>query len=501
MTTTQGHGRLDRALRAFRVPRLFPPAHGRHHDLVRDSAKPLARLVADQLFSRLAGADRVQGNTLRLLRDGAQNYPAWLEAIQAARRNVHFENYIIRDDATGRRFAGALIAKAREGVPVRVLYDWMGCLTTWPGFWRRLRAGGVEVRCFNRPRLDSPFGWLSRNHRKSIVVDGQVGFVAGLCVGDAWIGDPARNQDPWRDTGVEVRGPAVTDLDAAFAESWAFAGPPLPAEPTAEAPEAIGDTALRVVASKPNTMGIYRLDQVIAGIARRTLWLTDAYFVGTTAYVRTLCDAAQDGVDVRLLVPGASDIPVAKALSRAGYRPLLEAGVRVFEWDGPMLHAKTAVADARWARIGSSNLNIASWMGNWELDIAVEDETFAAELQAMFLEDLEKATEIILDHSTVHSAQPHPFRRRGRGSPGRLRAGAVGLGSTVTAAITNHRALGPAEAVVMTTGGALLLALAVLALVWPRLLTVPLALLAAWIATTLLVRAGRLRLSRGAPPR
>ena len=116
---------------------------------------------------------------------------------------------------------------------------------------------------------------------------------------------------------------------------------------------------------------------MIAAMARRTLWLTDAYFVGIAPYVQALRAAALDGVDVRLLVPGASDIPVISPLSRSGYRPLLEAGIRVFEWNGPMLHAKTAVADCRWARVGSSNLNIASWISNYELDMAIEDEDFA----------------------------------------------------------------------------------------------------------------------------
>ena len=452
-------------------------------------------MLADQLFSRTAGAERVRGNALRLLRDGAENYPAWLGAIEGARRFVHFENYIIEDDAVGRQFADALMAKARQGVPVRVLYDWLGCLTTWPGFWRRLRQAGVEVRCFNRPRLDSPFGWLSRNHRKSVNVDGVVGFVAGLCVSEAWAGNPARGKVPWRDTGVEVRGPAVADLDAAFAQSWAFAGSALP-EIDGPPPAEMGNVALRVVGSKPNTMGIYRLDQMIAGIARESLWLTDAYFAGTTAYTRALCDAANDGVDVRLLVPGSSDLVVAKAISRAGYRPLLEAGIKVYEWNGPMLHAKTAVADGRWARIGSSNLNIASWMGNWELDVAVEDAAFAKMMEEMYLQDLENATEIVLQEKRVHAASPKPRRAGGRGSPGRLSMGAVGLGNTVTAAITNHRALGPAEATVMAGAGALLLVLAILAVALPRFVTIPVALLAAWVATTLLVRAGRLGLGR-----
>lgn len=515
-----GHARLDRALNLLRSSRL----------LRRRAAGPAIhpiyvgrpeRLMAEQLFSRVVGAASVQGNTVRLLRDGAENYPAWLEAIKLAQHSIHFENYIFRGDAIGRQFAAALAARAQDGIAVRVLYDWMGNFLQTPrGFWHGLRAAGVEVRCFNRPRLDSPFGWLSRNHRKTVSVDGAAGgaaggatgFVAGLCVGDAWVGDPARGIPAWRDTGIMIQGPAVADLDAAFAESWVHAGgqPPQPSqEPAAQpvippvspvSPVSPDQVALRVIASKPNTMGLYRFDQLIAGMARRSLWLTDAYFVGTTAYVRTLCEAAQDGVDVRLLVPGASDIPVAKALSRAGYRPLLEAGIRVFEWNGPMLHAKTAVADGRWARIGSSNLNLASWLGNWELDVAIEDTGFAAEMEAMFEADLRNATEIVLDLGRMQSARPSGRRRVRRGSPGRLAAGAVGLGSAVGAAITNHRALGPAEAKVMAAGAGLLLAFAVAALAVPLLLTIPMAIVAAWVAVTLLVRAWRLRTSPAPAP-
>jgi cardiolipin synthase A/B len=460
-------------------------------------ARP-APLIGDRLVARVAGAAPVAGNAVRLLRDAAENYPAWLDAIAAARRSVRFENYIFRADAAGRPFADALIAKAREGVAVHLLYDWFGTFgSASSAFWQRLRAAGVQVRCFNPPRFSSPFGWLGRNHRKSLTVDGEIGFVSGLCVGAAWLGNSEAGVAPWRDTGVELRGPAVADLEAAFADTWALSGPPMD---TGDAPPprdlAIdGGVPVSVIASQPNTMGLYRLDQLVATGARRTLWLTDAYFVGTTAYVRTLIDAAQDGVDVRLLVPGASDLAVPKALSRAGYRPLLEAGIRVFEWNGPMLHAKTAVADGSWARIGSSNLNLASWVGNWELDISVEDADFAGQMEAMFRADLANATEIVLDLGHVHAApsspEPPPMRR---GSPGRVAAGALGIGSTVGAAITNRRALGPAEARVMAAAGVVLLIVAAVAMLLPRLVTVPLALITFWIATTLLVRAWQLRI-------
>jgi len=233
---------------------------------------------------------------------------------------------------------------------------------------------------------------------------------------------------------------------------------------------------------------------MVAAGAKETLWLTDAYFAGTSLYVQALRAAAIDGVDVRLLVPEANDIPVMRALSRSGYRSLLEAGVRVFEWNGPMLHAKTAVSDGRWARVGSTNLNLQSWMSNWELDLIVEDEEFGLAMEQMYIEDLGNATEILL----TARRKPLPERKRrrrrlmasiGSGSSGRTAAGAVRLGNIVSAAITNKRILGPAEAEIMFSAGLLLLAAAALALFWPRLITVPLAIVAVWVAASLFLRA------------
>jgi cardiolipin synthase len=460
----------------------------------------LMRLLADQAFARTAGAPLVAGNSVRLLKNAAENYPAWLEAIHTAKQAIAFESYIIYDDDIGSQFADAFIGKAREGVRVRVLYDWLGGLgKTAPRFWRRLTQAGVEVRCFNPPRVESPLGWVSRNHRKSVCVDNRIAFVTGLCVGRKWVGDPARGVEPWRDTGVEVRGPAVGDIARAFAQVWAEAGPPLPADelPDQESIPPAGDVMLRVVASMPNIAGLYRLDQLIAAVARRTLWLTDAYFVGSTSYVQALRGAALDGVDVRLLVPSASDIQILVPLSRSGYRPLLEAGVRVFEWNGRMLHAKTAVADGRWARVGSTNLNLSSWMGNWELDVAVEDEAFAASMQAMYLEDLAHTTEIVLSERrrvrTTVQPEPRPSgERRVTGSAGRLAAGAISVSSAIGAAITNRRVLGPAEAKVMAIAGTVLLAVAGIVALWPMLLVIPFTVFCVWMAMALLIKAYRL---------
>jgi cardiolipin synthase len=468
----------------------------------REAISPV-RVLADQAFSRAAGAPLLGGNSIELLKDAQENYPAWLESIRRAEKRIHFECYIIHEDETGREFAEALAAKAREGLRVRLIYDWLGALgAASRKLWRQMADAGVEVRCFNPPRFDSPFGWLSRDHRKMLAVDGSVGFVTGLCVGKRWVGYPERNIEPWRDTGVEVRGPAVADIEMGFAQSWAACGEPLPETELMEreAVSPAGSTLMRVIAGMPNTAGLYRLDYLVAALARRTLWLTDAYFVGTTTYIQSLASAARDGCDVRLLVPGSTDVPLMRALSRIGYRPLLEAGVRVFEWNGSMLHAKTAVADGHWARVGSTNLNLASWIGNWELDVAVEDRRFAQEMEAMFLEDLNHSTEIVLSDKKRVRATNHPepprrrrYRKYKRGSAGRAALGALGLGSAVSAAITNHRILGPAEVKVMVTASAFLLALSVIAVLWPRVVTIPLAVLGVWIAVALLIRSYRLR--------
>ena len=465
----------------------------------RDPDPTPLRLLAEQAFSRAAGAPLVGGNAVRILKDAAENYPAWLAAIRAARHRIFFENYIVADDHVGREFVEALAAKARAGVRVYALYDWLGALGAARGaFWRPLIEAGGAVRCFNPPRLDSPFAWLTRDHRKMIAVDGEVGYVSGLCVSRKWEGNPARCIDPWRDTGMEVRGPAVADIEAAFAEVWGVTGAPLPPTELSDRAQLAspGEVMLRVLATVPNLAGLYRLDQLIAAMATRTLWLTDAYFVAISPYVQALRAAAFDGVDVRLLVPGASDLPMLSRLSRTGYRALLEAGIRVFEWNGPMLHAKTAVADGRWARIGSTNLNIASWISNYELDVAVEDERLAHEMEAMYEQDLARSTEIVLGARRrvqaavrVHREHRH---HRGTGSASRAAAGALRIGNTVGAAITNRRVLAPTEAGIMKGVAVGFLALAAVGIFWPAAIAWPLVALAGWMGVSLLIRARKL---------
>jgi cardiolipin synthase A/B len=456
--------------------------------------------LSDEALSRAAGAFLIPGNRITLLKDAEENYPAWIKAIESAEKWIHFETFIIHEDEIGNRFADLFAAKVADGVKVRLVYDWVGGIgNASRGFFRRMMNAGIDVRCFNPPRIDSPLGWVNRDHRKMIGIDGRIAFVTGLCVGQRWAGYPERGIDPWRDTGVEIEGPAVAEVERAFAEVWAATGPALRARElsTRDLPEA-GDVGLRVVDTVPNRGGIYRVDQLIATMARQSIWLSDAYFIGTSSYIQALAAASQSGVDVRLLIPGASDVPVMRALSRAGLRPLLEAGVRVFEWNGSMMHAKTAVADGQWARVGSTNLNLTSWLGNWELDVIVENEAFARQMEAMYEQDLAHATEIVLGRqwrrpvvSTESTGRRH--RRRMGGGTTRAAAGVMRLSNAVGAAMTNRRKLGPAEAVIMLWAAGILTIFSGVAVIWPKAVVYPVVVVCMWLAISLFVRAYKLR--------
>ena len=463
------------------------------------------RLLAERVFSRTAGAALSTANAVELLIDAAAHYEAWLRAIRGARHRVLLENYLVRDDEVGRAFRDALAERAQAGVLIAVVVDWLGCLgQSRRSFWAPLAAAGGRVRVFNPPRLGEAFGWVSRDHRKLLVVDGLQGFLSGVCISAKWLGDPARNVPAWRDTGVALRGPAVAELESAFADSWnSIGGAPLqPLEPPPSPSKPAGSVALRVIAGEPVRSVLYRFDQLIASMARRTLWLTDAYFVGIAPYVQALAAAARDGVDVRMLVPGGSDIPLVAGVSRTGYRPLLKAGIRIFEWNGSMLHAKTAVADGQWARVGSSNLNLASWLGNREIDVAVEDAGFAGLLATQYERDLGNATEVVLaprrrrhGEKIIRTAPPSPVRRYG-GSSSRAAASALRIANRFGAVLANRRVLGDVSRAPLLAAMLALLAVAVVGVLWPAWIGWPAGALAAWLALNLGFRIWHLRRRR-----
>ncbi len=452
----------------------------------------------DRTFERIARAPLIQGNHVRLLIDAGENYPAWLEAIDSAERYIHFESYIIHDDEQGNIFVDRLIAKAREGVHVRLIYDWLGGFgKTSRRFWKRLSVEGIEVRCYNPFDLLRPLGWINRDHRKIISVDGKVSFVTGLCVGEMWNGYPDKGIPPWRDTGVMIRGKAVAEIERSFAEIWAMLGDPVPEDEiaTAESIEDQGGRSVRVVAGHPGNARLYRLDQLFGSMAQETLWLSDAYFAGTDAYIETLRSAASAGVDVRLLVPSANDIFVMSAVSRSGYRSLLESGVRVWEWNGSMMHAKTAVIDGFWSRVGSTNLNISSWVGNAEIDVVIEDSEFGKEMQQMYLEDLANSTEIVLDEKKkARPVAPMPklpasgFANR-RNGKGRYGSTALFIGSTIGASIVSGtmRSVRTIEWKVTLVTAAVFIGIAGVGFMYPKVIAFTVAVIALWLALAMTI--------------
>lgn len=453
------------------------------------------REFVDDIFRRVTRAPLIHGNDVTLLLDAKENYPAWLSAIDEATDRIFFESYIIHEDEQGLIFADALIKKAKEGVEVKVIYDWFGGFgKTSRRYWKNLRENGVDVRVYNPPNLSDPLGFVTRDHRKILAVDGRTAFVTGLCVGQDWVGHPDRGIPGWRDTGVMITGPAVADVEVSFAEVWKTIGSPLEKNRLARSEDIAqtGSIAMRVVQSVPGAANIYRMDQLLATAARESMWFTDAYFIGLPSYLQGLKDAAEDGVDVRILVPQSTDITLIRDTTRSTYRPLLEAGVRVFEWKGPMMHAKTAVFDGRFARVGSTNLNIASWLGNYELDVLVEDEGFGQKMQEMFLRDIENSTEIVLadtQRKRVRRARGRRLKRDGGGSVRKATAGALNAATSIGSAITKKMPLGPAEARLLLIVATVLLGLAALFIFFPRIASIPLIVILLLLAIPTLAKA------------
>ncbi len=471
-------------------------------------AAGLREEAVGRAFERVSDAPLRKGNRLTLLKNGPQTYDEWLEEIRRAERWIHLENYIFRADRVGRRFAEALTEKAGEGVPVRVLYDWYGSKTTPRSLWRKLTNAGVDVRAFNPFSLGTPLEVFLRDHRKSLAVDGEYASVGGVCIADQWVERSPETGLPYRDTAVGFRGPAVADLERAFARVWDRSGKePLPAEerPKVEEIAPAGEEAARLVIQEPGKMRIARMLQLLTAATRERLWIADAYFMAGPDLNQALMSAARDGVDVRLLLPATNDLPLVGTISRAGYRQLLESGVRIFEYGGLMMHAKTTVADGWSSRVGSTNLNVTGLLTDWEIDLVVEGRSFGAKMEEMFEEDLADSREIRLG-GTARRPKPEPERRiapaRRRLPVGSGGSGSSGSGSRAIA--TAARASGAAfrggredlqryERTAGITVSAGLLGTALLGTRFPRLLAWPLA-----AASGLVGAAGLLRTLRPA---
>jgi cardiolipin synthase len=352
------------------------------------------------LLRRIDAAPIHQGNDVAVYCEGPPAFAAMCAAIAAAEREVLLEAYILKDDATGRAFVDVLAAAARRGVVVRVLADAFGSSDTRPRFWRQMEERHIEVRLYH-PLL--PFLWYQpyRDHRKILVTDRRAAFTGGMNIGDEYGSSlKGRGGRTWRDTHARFQGPAAWEMAVVFQEGWDLAGgtpfeiPPLELAP--EGAPAPRGASILVLDSSPGR-GHEETASVLAAMiaaARRTFWLTNAYFAPRAGALPLLARAAARGVDVRLLLPGASDVPVVRHAGHGVFRYLLDHGVRIFEYDASILHAKTVVVDGWASMIGSTNMDFRSFHFNAECNIVALDATVAGTLERQYTRDLALAREI-----------------------------------------------------------------------------------------------------------
>lgn len=354
---------------------------------------------------RIAAADASSGNAVVLMRDGTQIFGAMLDAIEQARETVVLESYIVNSDSVGERFATALIAAAARGVKVRLIADWVGSWTTKRAYWRKLREGGVDVRIFNRPGFHAWLGLVPRDHRKLVVTDQRVAITGGIGLSEEWSGMVHRkHKTPWRDTAVRIEGPAAIDFARAFDDMWKRANREerraarrhvqRRARNSNVLPGQAEGALVGVIEGEPWRLRVARALQIQAVSAERTIWIASAYFYPSSAEIEALCGAALDNVDVRILVPSRYDHPWVRRFTRSVYRQMLRNGVRIWEWNGVMMHAKTSVMDCRWVRVGSTDFNPLGVAINYELDAVIESKELGQAAVEMFLRDLEQSTEI-----------------------------------------------------------------------------------------------------------
>lgn len=365
--------------------------------------KRQAMLVSDNDVFPTTG-----GNNVRILFGGREAYPAFEEAIRAARHHVHVQFYIWQRDAVGERLRDLLVQKAREGVEVRLLYDAIGAsAVSYGGFMDPLREAGGQVAPFLPFRLERSLRVNFRNHRKIVIVDGEVGFTGGLNVGEEYF--------DWYDIAFRVQGHVVNQLQEVFAEDWFFATEESISElayfdgvTSSPVDGDCGDVVARVVASGPDSVHavIHAMFFIAITSARERIWITTPYFIPDGAIMTALRTAAMRGVDVRLLLPGKSDVPVAQTAGRGYFDELLEAGVRIYEYEPSVLHAKILTFDDRWAIVGSANMDNRSFRLQFEVNLALESEEINDRLCADFRERLLDAEEI----------DPVQWRERGRWS-------------------------------------------------------------------------------------
>jgi cardiolipin synthase len=341
------------------------------------------------------------GNRVRVLRGGSETYPAMIDAIRDAKEYVHLEVYIYQSDSVGKRIGAALAERARAGVAVRLLFDYIGSLGLDPEFLTDLRKAGVEVAGF-RPIAPwrARWGINKRDHRKILVVDGTLGFTGGLNIGDEY--ESVENGGGgWHDMHARIEGPAVAELARLFRKTWVLAGGKayrLHEQPSEEVVATRGSAFALALGNEDigNRASIRRAYIHAMKRAREYIHIENAYFIPDRGIRRVLANAVKRGCDVRVIVPGNSDLKMVQYASQRVFTGLLKAGVKIFLWPDRMMHAKTAVVDGVWATIGSYNLDARSLFHNLEVVLLIVDRGFAGALDVQMGVDLARCREVEL---------------------------------------------------------------------------------------------------------
>lgn len=374
-------------------------------------ALPAEERSAVETLSRINGVAASSVESVRLLVDAASFYPALYERIDAARHHVHVEFFIVRNDARGRELRDHLTAAARRGVEVRLLLDQVGCLGLRKSFFDPLVQAGGKFAWFRTAHpLRNRWTWNLRNHRKLQIIDGCHVFIGGMNIGCEYAGE-TEEHTRWRDVQVELIGAAAKKFQAVFADDWYFATEekildrsyyPVPSTGQAILVQAMPDGPDTADASIQTSLVL------MLQVARERVWLTAGYFVPNEPLLTALKVAAARGIDVRILVSGQSDHPYLVRVGRSFYEELLEYGVKIYEFNRGITHAKVALVDERWLMVGSANLDIRSMRLNFELNVLIRDPNAARELENALRQDFERDSRRVI----LETFRNRPFSQR-----------------------------------------------------------------------------------------
>jgi cardiolipin synthase A/B len=363
------------------------------------------------LEAALSDSPLVVGNRVLLLQDGPATYDAMFAAIAAARDHVNMETYILEDDEVGRRFATALIEKQRQGVQVNLIHDSAGTLETPAGFFKALTDAGINVLEFNPVNpLNARAGWdvNQRDHRKLLITDGKTAIMGGINISSVYSGGSfsrstktkGASQLPWRDTDLQIDGPVVAELQKLFIQTWEKQkGAPLAPRQYLPVLTRQGDEVVHAIGGSPDEPYSLIYATLISAIdsAENEVLLTNAYFVPDPQLIASLKNAVARGVDVKLVLPSATDSKLVFHAGRANYDELLRAGVKIYERQNVLLHAKTALIDGVWSTVGSTNLDWRSFLHNQEVNAVVLGGAFGQRMKAAFDVDLSASKQVTLE--------------------------------------------------------------------------------------------------------